>query len=170
MTAICGWRVPGKGAVISVDTRITSGTEKTTDKAKKWIRHRDFIGAYCGSISVGQAFIRRVRGTRIESWDSLAEVALHKGDPSKDPEVTFMAYMPSRDELALVDSDGAVFVQDRWAVCGSGAHYMMGFLASYESYPTSLAKATEMSRKACHVASMFELSCGARLRTLVYSR
>lgn len=161
MTCIVACRVPGKGAVIACDSRVTAGTEIVTDACDKWM--------VCGTVALAIAGRDGGLVQALTPARSLAEVLKASSTYAKDHhELNFqiVAYERTRDHLWQLDSDGALLqVERRFTSGGSGGNYALGWLEACAA-PKTLGQARKVLANAVRASMKRDCACGGPVRVL----
>lgn len=160
MTCCVAIRVPGRGAVLAADSRVTQGTEILTDRCDKLLR--------CGSVALGIAGQDGGLMMALSVATDLAEVITQADKYTKDRHLDWSAllYDSMSGQLGYLDSDGSVLASEHWAVgVGSGSTWALGWLMA-QKRPKSLDTAVVLARNAVKVACKRDACCGGRIRTL----
>jgi ATP-dependent protease HslVU (ClpYQ) peptidase subunit len=153
-------RVPGHGAVIGSDSRVTSGHDKVTDDCVKHI--------ICGSVVVtvaGQdgALFELLRSAK--TWRSVMERGATYNTLKPSQEWALLGYDRKTNRCLSFDSDLCQLDVGNLYAHGSGASYAMG-AAAVCPRPRDLAAARRTVRRACAAAVRFNLGCGGKIRTV----
>lgn len=157
MTVGVGYRVPGLGAVLVSDGRITHDGEITTDTARKHV--------ICGATPVLLA------GDVGPSWSVLQTkpprtfAALRKAIETAEDDTDWLAYDRGSDRLWL----GHLRLGARFAALGCGASLALGALEAL-TLARTLEDAAARAEAAVRVAVRRHAHCGGRVRVLVCPR
>jgi ATP-dependent protease HslVU (ClpYQ) peptidase subunit len=150
MTVCVGIRVPGLGAVVGSDGRVSACDEVVAD---------DFVKvARCGTATVAAAGVPDVlewlKGAR--NWPHAVRLIKRRAQA----EWIAVGYCATRDRLMNADQTSSLPVPDFYAV-GSGASVALGALAAMR-VPKTLDEAERAVRKALRIASARVTSCGGK--------
>lgn len=157
MTVGVAYRVPGLGAVLISDGRVTHDSEIVTDSERKYV----ICGATACLVSgtVGQVW-RQLQDRPPKSFAAFrAELAGSSDDTD------WLAYDRRSDQLW----SGDVRLGHAFATLGSGGSLALGAL---EALPVArtLEDAEKRASEAVRVACKRNVTCGGRLRVLVVPR
>lgn len=161
MTCIIAARVPGRGAVIACDSRVTAGTEIVTDACDKWL--------VCGTVALAISgrdggLVHALRGAK--NLPELMKAAAEYSSAHTEQNWLLVAYDRTKDQLLQLDSDGALMpCERRFVAGGSGGSYALGWIEAQRT-PKTLATAASVSRDAVRAAMKRDCACGGRVRVL----
>lgn len=160
MTCIVAYRVPGEGAVLSCDSRVTDESAIVTDTCDKWL--------ICGNVLLGISGHDGGLMPTIAPARSWADVVRLSAEYSRGRELEWeiLAYDRRADRLMSLDHHGTQLVLGNAAAAGHGAAYALGALDVLPR-ARSLDKAAALATKAVRVAIRRDTSCGGRVRTFV---
>lgn len=155
MTCVVGIHVPGQGAVVACDSRITDPNtwEITSD---------DDVKALSCAILVGTA------GHLGKTWTDfqlapprdLADFRARAIAGTEDCD--YVLYCPNLDKLCVADSHGYMG-PSRLCGVGAGSMLALGYLSAFPP-SSSLVQAAKRARKAVEVAISRNASCGGQVR------
>lgn len=162
MTVLAAVRVPGRGAVLVADSRVTGGTDIITDTCQKIVR--------CGSAGLAISgcdgnLLGAVANTR--TWAELVQAAFKYASEHTTLDWSGIGYDAVSDRLWFIDSDEHLIDAGTTAVGGSGGRVARGWLDAYESEPKTLEGAKAWVVGACRAAIRRDSACGGRVRSLV---
>lgn len=157
MTVGVAYRVPGVGAVLVSDGRITHDGELVSDNARKYV----LCGATAVIVSgeIGQAW-RRLQEKPPRSFAAL-RTAIVESKEDND----WLAYNRSNDQLWL----GEVRISGPFATLGSGASLALGALEVLPLART-LVDAEQVAQRAVRAACARHVECGGKIRTVIVPR
>lgn len=165
MTCIVACRVPGKGAVIASDSRVTAGTEIITDACDKWM----VCGTLALAISGHDGGLVQVL-TGCKSLQEVMQKAAEYSNAHSGLNWQIIGYDRTRDKLLQLDSDGALIVVERAITAGgSGGSYALGWLEAQRA-PQTLVGAARATTLAVRAAIKRDCACGGRVRVLTVPR
>jgi ATP-dependent protease HslVU (ClpYQ) peptidase subunit len=155
MTVGLAVRIPGHGAVLACDGRITveSTGQILSDTEKKF--------AICGSIAVLVAGNLGPQWTLLQAQPPKSYAALRDVIATGDSDVEWMAYDRKTDKLMYADNITNRLV----AGVGSGSPFGIGALEA-GSQPKTLPEARERIERAIGIAIRWNSSCGGRVRVI----
>lgn len=158
MTVCVAVRVPGVGAVVGSDGRVTDGDQVVADDFVKVVR--------CGSATVACAGVPDVfewlKGAR--NWNHAKRLITRR---AQTDEWCSLGYDQSRERLMTSDNGSSLPVPDYYAI-GSGSSPALGALAAMGPART-LAEAERRVRKALRIAAARSITCGGRLTVLTHA-
>lgn len=157
MTVGVAYRVPGKGAVLVSDGRVTHGTEIVSDHERKYV--------VCGATAC------LVAGDVGSVWRDLQEKgprnfkAFRRALEQSDDETEWLAYDRYSDRLW----SGHVRLVQPFATLGAGSSVALGAL---EALPVAkdMVAAEKAAVIAVRAACRWNVTCGGRVRVLVVPR
>lgn len=162
MTVGIIYRVPGLGAVLGCDGRVSGNFgEILTDTDQKYL--------------VGGSVIACCAGNLGGAWDPLiddpprtwADLRKRVARPLEaEWEYTLLAYCRRTDSLWLTDQDSATLRLGVYGAIGCGADLALGVLDASKP-PRTLEAAEKLVRRAIAVACKRNSACGGRVRTVV---
>jgi 20S proteasome alpha/beta subunit len=157
VTVGVAYRVPGLGAVLVSDGRVTHDQEIVSDVERKFV--------VCGATAV------LVSGTVGQVWRQLQErpprsfAAFRERLAESDDETDWLAYDRRSDRLWA----GDVRLGHTFAALGSGGSLALGAL-EVSPTPRTLEAAEKVAIAAARVACRRNVTCGGRIRVLVVPR
>ena len=153
MTVGVAYRIPGVGAVMVSDGRVTHDGVICTDSARKYVQ--------CGPVVV------LLSGTVDDTWRQLQDKAprtfsalrtiLADGD-----KFDWLAYDPRTDRLHA----GGVHVVSAFSAIGSGSSLAIGALEVLP-VPKTLEEAEAIATRAVRAACRHHIECGGRIRSVI---
>lgn len=161
VTCIVACRVPGKGAVIACESRVTAGTEIITDACDKWM--------VCGTVVLAIAghdggLVQALTGSK--NLPGVLKAAAEYSSAHNGLNWQIIGYDMPRDQLLQLDSDGALIVVERKVTAGgSGGSYALGWLEAQRA-PKTLGAAARSTTLAVRAAIKRDCACGGRVRVL----
>ena len=160
VTVAVSIRVPGQGAVVSVDGRYTQDDHICTDSAKKWFVFGSVAGAWAGSPG---GLWSEMEDMPPRNWPELRE---RVSRPRPGWEYDVLVYDRIKDRLLLTDQEGDVVMQGMYAAIGCGCPIALGVLDAAKA-PATLEAAAKLARRAVQIACRRNSACGGRIRTLL---
>lgn len=160
MTVILAIRLPGEGAILAGDGRVTVGSEILTDSCEKL--------AVFGSIALGVSGHDGGLLQALEPAKNLAEVMKLANDYTRGSSLAWdaVAYDRKQDQLLYLDYHGAVITAPGiFATTGSGGTYAMGFVEA-RPRPKTFEEATELAKQTLRTTFKKNSECGGRIRLL----
>lgn len=162
MTCIAVYRIPGEGAALACDSRLTGGEDEViTDNCKKWL--------VCGPVLVGFSgrdggLIQALEPAR--SWADVVKLAdeYTKGRESLDWDI--LAYDRRSDRVLKLDSDGCQVSLANVAATGSGGVYALGYIDASQR-PATLDEAAKLLARAVRAAGNRHTACGGKAHVLL---
>ncbi len=154
-----GVLVPGKGAVIGTDGRLSEGDRIITDSFSKVRRFGDAIVSFCGVPALDWAKgAKSWAGVVLKARNHHADIGLEHGVWE------LFGYDEKTQRLLATDTLNEVDVGNRYAT-GSGGMFALGALEVLP-VPESLDEAAKHVRAAIRVAIARSMSCGGQIRIL----
>lgn len=166
MTVALVIRVPGQGAVLACDSRVScDGTGSIySDTERKWGQFGTVIACYAGTPG---ALWGELVADPPKRW-----VDFHKRTTDLDAEshkrdYEILAYDRARDRLWHTDHQGwAVAVSGLHAAIGCGGPLALGVMDGAKA-PTSLEQAAQLAARAIKLTCRRNVFCGGRVRVVV---
>lgn len=158
MTVCVAVRVPGVGAVVGADGRITDGDQIVADDFVKVVHCGTSTVAGCGVPDV----LEWLKGGR--NWAHATKLIKKRATN----EWATVGYDRIRDRLMTADQCSSFPVPDYYAV-GSGGGLALGALAAMGPAKT-LVEAERRVRKALRIACARSTTCGGKLVVLTHTK
>jgi hypothetical protein len=156
-------RVPGLGAVVGCDSRITDSDTGAilSDIEEKWNVFGTCVCVYAGS--VGGLWSRTIESNP-RTWGDVRKGLI--APLAEDLSFEYLAYDRTRDTLWYADHTGAAFRKGSNGVIGSGGPYAQGVLDA-STPPKTLEMAERLVKRAINCAIKRQSSCGGRVKLLI---
>lgn len=168
MTVCVAVRVPGDGAVVGCDSRVSDSDTGYifTDQDTKWLQTGSAIvlGAGC----FGDLW-QSLRASPPRSWSELYPKLVDKNAADNERDAEYLIYDRRKDRLLRCDSVGDVLVLGLSGAVGCGATLALGVIESAKT-PESLDEAATLVQKALKLTCRKNAFCGGRIRTIVVPR
>lgn len=160
MTVCCAIVVPGQGAVLGCDSRVSNvaTADILSDACEKFIVAGSVTALISGDIGLLDHIVaaRNIEGLRMLA----AEYSDGRG-LSWD----LLTYCRKSERLVYLDQAGVAQPLGEFYATGSGAGYALGCLSS-SPRPKDLIQAQKLVRKAVRIAIKHNAACGGRIRVL----
>jgi ATP-dependent protease HslVU (ClpYQ) peptidase subunit len=169
VTICIAYRVPGLGAVLGCDSRITdTGTGAIcSDTDEKWLASGSVLACYAGAI--GGLWLD-MRETPPRSWQEFRKAFTDiDATQSHDRDYEALVYDRRGDAIYHTDHQGGASRRGLYWAVGCGGPYALGVLDA-SAAPRTLEAAERLVRRALRIACKRHSSCGGRLRVLVARR
>lgn len=154
-------RVPGHGAVLACDSRLSDDGAGTiySDTERKWGQFGQVIACYAGS--PGGLWLELLADPP-KRW-----AEFHKRTTVAGGDFEILAYDRARDRLVHTDEKGwAVPVHGLHAAIGCGGPIALGVLDAAKT-PSSLEAAAQLAGRAIKIACRRNVFCGGRVRVVL---
>lgn len=160
VTVIAVYRIPGEGAVLCADGRVTSGSSIITDTCDKW--------QVCGSVVLGIYGADGGLPQALEPAKNWAEVMKRATEytTGKPLDWGLLAYDRRADRVVLGDSAGGEYSTLNIFAVGAGGDYAQGWLDGQKK-AKSLNEAARLCKQALKAVFRRDASCGGRIKTLI---
>ena len=157
MTCLVGYRIPGVGAAIACESRLSAGTVIASDECKKWL--------VCGSVVLAVSgtdggLLPALSKARCRTWAQVEEAAEEYSRP-RGLSWEMIAYDQRLDLMVVCDSSGCVQATDCYA-SGSGGSYAWGWFES-RPRPETLPDVARTLRASVRAAIRRDSGCGGRV-------
>jgi 20S proteasome alpha/beta subunit len=159
------YRVPGQGAVLACDSRITGDNAQIlSDQDEKWLVAGSSVACCAGSLG---GLWNDLRAQPPRSWPELRR-AITDIDAvlSHDRDYEVLAYDRRADSLWHADHSGEALRKGLFATIGCGGTLALGVLEA-SAAPRTLEAAEKLVRRAVRVACKYNSACGGRTRVLL---
>lgn len=166
VTVGVAYRVPGLGAVVACDSRITD-TESGmiySDHVDKWLIGGSVVACYSGTAG---GLWGELREASPRTWADLRKALIDiDATESHDRDYDALAYDRRTDTLWHTDHQGDAVRKGVCGTIGIGGTIALGVLEASPT-PKTLEAAERLVRRAIKVACKHNSSCGGRTRVLV---
>lgn len=159
-TVLACYRVPGEGAVIACDSRVTMSTGVVSDTCDKWL--------VCGSVVLAVYGMDGGLPQALKPAKNWAEVMKRGTEYSKGTPLDWgvLAYDRRVDRVMLGEHLGGQYQVSNVYCTGAGGDYAQGWLDS-QPRAKSLNAAAKLCRTALKAVFRRDVSCGGRIRILI---
>jgi len=163
MTVGVGLVVPGVGAVLACDGRITGGSGQIlADDDEKWLIGPGYSATCAGSLG---GLWYDLRKTPPKGWTKLRRKLTDVEAPLvHDRDYEILCFDGAR--LWHMDHQGEAIPHERVLTIGCGGAYARGVIDAHKP-PATLAAAEKLARAACASACRHHSSCGGHIRVIV---
>ncbi len=162
MTVGIAVRVPGEGAVLVADGRVTDGGMRIlTDYCDKTAVLGSCIALVAGSD--GRALADMLEAG-VKSYAGVVEYC--RGRQEEDPTWQLIVWDRPTQRLMRIDSSLSEIEMGNSAFIGCGGDNAQGTLAAWPR-PKSLEEAAKQARRAAKLACAANAACGGRIRTII---
>jgi hypothetical protein len=153
-------KVPGYGAVLGCDSRVTAdGGAIMTDEDEKWLTAGTTVSCCAGQLAgVWDA----LRESPPDDFDELRHAFTEAPSAANFETLT---YDRVRDKIWWCSNNGEAIDRGAYATIGSGGDVALGVLDALPA-PKTLAQAEKLVRRALEAACKRNCACGGRLRIL----
>lgn len=162
MTVIVAVRLPGEGAVLAADGRVTQGTEIITDVCEKL--------SVCGSAILGASGQDGCLLPVLEqakNWQDVVRAGVDFASKWTSLNWNVVGYDRKADQLWYFDWDGSqIPVPGMFAAIGCGGTYALGYMDARPK-PRSLEDAAVLARAAVKATCKRDALCGGRVRLIL---
>jgi 20S proteasome alpha/beta subunit len=159
VTVIVGYTVPGEGAVLACDSRVTAGYGILSDSCDKFVVAGSavcLVSGHDGSLIDHICHARNIEGVRMIAAEFME---------GKNLSWDLLCYDRRSEQLVMVDSHGSSILVGPYHASGCGGDYAMGVFSSSPT-PRTLERAQKLVKKACAVAIKHSAACGGKIRIL----
>jgi len=166
MTIGLAIKVPGHGAVIACDSRITDSTGTIiTDSDDKSLISGGVVSVFAGSFG---GLLVDLRAASPRSLAELRKLTTDKSAGEHDRDYEFLAYDTRDGSLWHLDHQGDALRRGAYAAIGCGSPVALGALGMV-SAPKTLEAAERLARKVIKLCAKQHSACGGRTRLIVVS-
>lgn len=160
MTVLAVYRIPGEGAVLACDSRVTSSSGIVTDYCEKWL--------VCGSVMLAVYGTDGGLPQALEGAKNWAEVMKRGCEFTQGKQLDWgiLAYDRKSDRVMLGDFLGGEYQVSNVHAVGAGGDYAQGWLDGQRK-AKNLNEATKLCRAALKATFRRDVTCGGRIRTLI---
>lgn len=166
MTVGVVYRVPGLGAVLGCDSRITDTDSGLihSDHVEKWLIGGSVVACYAGSVG---GLWGEIREAPPRTWVDLRKALVDlDATESHDRDYDALAYDRRTDTLWHTDHQGEALRKGLFGTIGCGGSVALGVLEA-SAAPRSIEGAERLVRRAVKAACKYNSACGGRVRILV---
>lgn len=165
MTVGIVYRVPGQGAVLACDSRVTSDSGAIyTDTDEKWLVGGGYVASCAGGLG-GLWYDLREAPPR--TWRELRTATVNpEAETKMGLAYELLVYDRKADQLWTADHQGDATRKGLFAAIGCGGTLALGVLEA-SAQPRTLEAAERLVRRAVKVACKHNSFCGGRVRVLV---
>jgi hypothetical protein len=164
MTVCSAYRVPGLGAVMVCDGRVSDGNSTIlTDTSEKWLVAGSAVASYAGAI--GGKWLD-LRDNPPKDWTALWAALIDHDATAHGLDYEILAYDRKRDRLLRTDHQGSALTVGLYSAIGAGGDIALGVLDALPA-PRTLEGAVKLCQRAVRAAIRRNASCGGRIRTLI---
>jgi len=167
MTVGIVYRVPGLGAVLGCDSRVTDEHgEIMTDSDEKWLVAGSAVACCAGALG---GLGVDLRATPPRNWPELRKALTMTDAVDRGLDYEALVYDRRGDALFWSDHQGDALRRGLYATLGSGGATALGALDA-SAPPKTLEAAERLVRRALRITCKRHSACGGRLRVLVVPR
>jgi len=164
MTVGIAIRVPGAGAVLACDSRISGdGGHIFTDLEEKWLVAGTATAVYAGCVG---GMWHKLRDAPPRNWTDLRAAIECPDAASRGLDYELLVYDRTQDRILWTGQHGEATVVRTHAACGAGGAYAYGVLDAAKP-PTTLDAAVALARRTIKIVCRRNMTCGGRIRILV---
>lgn len=165
MTVGVAIRVPGVGAVLVCDSRVSdsSGGKIYTDSEQKFGVFGTCTAIYAGR--PGSLWIE-LRDSPPRNWPEVYAKLTDTDARAKDRDYEVLVYDRTQDRVIHTDASGYAVISGTSSTIGCGGELAQGVIDGARA-PATLEAAAALALRACRAAVRRNAFCGGRLRLVV---
>lgn len=157
-------RVPGLGAVLACDSRVSGDSGSImTDTDQKWGEFGSVVAVCAGAL--GGLWID-LKDSPPRNWKEFRERITDLDANDHDRSYEIMVYDRAKDRVIHTDHQGDALMPGNYGVIGCGGPLALGVLDAVKP-PSTLEAAAKLAHRAVKIACRRNAFCGGRVRTIL---